>query len=131
MAAGPAWQVYDGVLYRVLKKRLGAPAGWPAGLDVLIVSARYGVIHPDRRIVAYDQILSDRDPPGRWARALRRAVAGRQYEFVHVNLGRAYLRAVGEVADLFPGAELTFATGGIGRRLAQTAAWVAARLSAG
>jgi hypothetical protein len=40
LAAGAAWEVYDGVVYRVLKKRLGPWNNWLAWLDVLIVSAK-------------------------------------------------------------------------------------------
>ena len=129
MAAGTAWEIYDGVVYRMLKKRLGPPDDWPAGLDVLIVSARYGVILPTRRIETYDQAMPPDGRPGRWMGRLRRLVAGRDYRFVHVNLGRAYQEAIGELAGLFPRAEVTTASGGIGRRAAHTAAWITARWS--
>jgi hypothetical protein len=90
MAAGTAWEIYDGVVYRMLKKRLGPQDHWPAGLDVLIVSAKYGVIRPSRRIETYDQAMPPDGQPGRWAGRLGRLVAARDYRFVHVNLGRAY-----------------------------------------
>lgn len=129
LAAGAAWDVYDGVVYRVLKKRLGPRNNWPVWLDLLIVSAKYGVIRPDRRIQSYDQTLPVRDRQGRWAGVLRRLVAGDDYRFIHVNLGRAYQAAIGDVAGLFPEAEVMAASGGIGQRAAQTAAWVTARLA--
>lgn len=127
MVTGTAWEIYDGVIYRILKKRLGPRGNWPAGLDVLIVSARYGIIRPTSRIETYDQAISPNDQPGRWAGRLRRLVAGRDYRFVHANLGRAYKAAIGDIAGLFPEVEVTMASGGIGRRAAQTLAWVAAR----
>jgi hypothetical protein len=130
--AGPkaraAWDVYDGVVYRMLKKRLGPRSQWPDGLDVLIVSARYGVIRPGRKIHTYDQTMP-MGQPGRWAGKLQRLVAGCNYGYIHVNLGRAYQTTIGDVAVQFPKAEVTFATGGIGQRVAQTAAWVAGRLN--
>jgi hypothetical protein len=129
LATGAAWDLYDGVVYRMLKKRLGARQFWPAELDVLIVSAKYGVIRPGRRICTYDQTMSAKDQPGRWAGRLRRLKAGGDYRFVHVNLGRAYQTALGDTLTLFPLAEVTFASGGIGKRTAQTAAWVDARLA--
>ena len=98
MATGAAWDVYDGVVYRVLKKRLGPRNDWPGWLDVLIVSAKYGVIRPGRRIHTYDQAMPANGQAGRWAGPLRRLVAGRDYRFVHVNLGRAYQTAIGDVA---------------------------------
>ena len=66
---------------------------------------------------------------GRWAGSLQRLVAGDDYRFVHVNLGQAYHAAIGDVARLFPKAEVTAAGGGIGQRAAQTAAWVTVRLA--
>jgi hypothetical protein len=95
---------------------------------VLIVSAKYGVIRPTRRIETYDQAMPANGRPGLWAGRLRRLVAGRDYCFVHVNLGRAYQAAIGDLARLFPEAEVTMASGGIGRRAAQTLAWVTARI---
>jgi hypothetical protein len=131
MAAGAAWDVYDGVVYRVLKKRLGTRDNWPAWFDVLIVSAKYGVIRPSRRIHTYDQTMPRNDRLGQWAGTLRDLVAGGDYRFVHINLGRAYQNAIGDMAGLFPNADVTNAAGGIGQRASQTAAWVTARLNTG
>jgi hypothetical protein len=128
MATGVAWDVYDGVVYRVLKKRLGPRTNWPAGFEVLIVSAKYGIIRPGRSIEAYEQIMPVDGRPGRWAGLLRRRVADRDYRFIHINLGKAYQSAIGDVAGLFPKAEVTFAAGGIGQRAAQTLAWIGARI---
>ena len=129
LAAGAAWDVYDGVVYRVLKKRLGPRNNWPAWFNLLIVSAKYGIIRPGRSIQPYDQTMPVGGRQGRWAGALRRLIAGGNYRFVHVNLGREYQRAFGSVAGLFPQAEVTAASGGIGQRAAQTAAWVTARFA--
>jgi hypothetical protein len=120
--------MYDGVMYRMLKKRLGPRDRWPASLDVLIVSAKYGVIRPGRRIRPYDQTMPAGGRPGRLTGALRRLVAGNDYRFIHVNLGWAYQTAIGDVAALFPKARITVAAGGIGQRAAKTGAWVKARL---
>ncbi|HEY7423868.1 MAG TPA: hypothetical protein VH682_06440 [Gemmataceae bacterium] len=129
LAAGAAWDVYDGVVYRVLKKRLGPRNNWPAWFDLLIVSAKYGVIRPGRRIQPYDQTMPVSGRQGRWAGALRRLVASYDYRFVHVNLGRAYQAAIGDIAALFPKAEVTAADGGIGQRAAQTTTWITTRLA--
>lgn len=129
LAAGAAWDVYDGVVYRMLKKRLGPRNTWPAWIDLLIVSAKYGIIRPDRRIQPYDQTMPTGGLQGRWAGTLRGLVGGNDYRFVHINLGRAYQATIGDVAGLFPKAEVTAASGGIGQRVAQTAAWVTARLA--
>ena len=128
MLSGPAWELYDGVINRVLKKRLDPGYHWATWLDILIVSAKYGVIRPQRRIKTYDQMLSGDERPGRWAGQLRRMISRRDYRFVHVNLGRAYQLAIGKVEQLFSGAIVTFAEGGIGQRSSQTARWIEWRL---
>jgi hypothetical protein len=128
---GAAWDVYDGVVYRVLKKRLGPKHNWSAWLDILIVSAKYGIIRPGRMIRTYDQAITTDSLAGRWAGSLRRLIRGRDYRFVHVNLGRTYQAAIGDVVGLFPRAEVAFSTGGIGERAAQTAAWIEARIASG
>ena len=55
---GRAWDVYDGPLFQVLKKALRERPGWEAAVAVLIVSARHGVIGPDRVIATYDERLT-------------------------------------------------------------------------
>lgn len=127
-AVAAAWDVYDGVIYRVLKKRLGPRNTWPGWLDVLIVSAKYGVIRPGRRIRPYDQRMPSGGRPGRLNGALQRLVSEHDYGFIHVNLGQPYQRAIGDVVALFPKARVTAAAGGIGQRVAQTCAWIKARL---
>lgn len=128
LPAAAAWDIYDGVIYRVLKKRLGPRNTWPDWLDVLIVSAKYGVIRPGRRIRPYDQTMPSGGRPGRLRGALQRLVAGQDYRFIHINLGRAYQSAIGDVAALFPEATVSTAAGGIGQRAAQAGAWITARL---
>lgn len=128
-APGPAWRVYDGPLYHVLRKRLGPRAHWPRGLDVLIVSARHGLIRADRKITPYDDALDGREPPGLWSGALRRHLVYRKYDYVHINLGHAYARTLGSLDGVFGRAEVTCGAGGIGCRAAQLVAWLSARIS--
>lgn len=49
-----AWDLYDGVIYRVLKKNLIDFTN----LDVLILSAKYGLIQPQEIITWYDQKMT-------------------------------------------------------------------------
>jgi hypothetical protein len=127
VSTGRAWDVYDGRLFQVLKKAFRV-AGRPPGLDILIVSAKFGVIGESRRIVAYDY-RRPATPNGviaAWTAQLRRLTQGRPYRHVHINLGAAYRAALPDLARSFGAAEVTFAEGGIGRRNAATRAWVLA-----
>src|SRR4051794_24689508 len=49
----PALERYDGVAYRVVK-RLQRLDQYPEDVDLLIVSAKYGIIPHDQPIPAYD-----------------------------------------------------------------------------
>jgi hypothetical protein len=128
---GRAWEVYDGQLFRVLKNLRRKHPWGDEELPILIVSARYGVVRPDRTIATYDERLTSMAASresNRWADQLKRAVSGARYRAVHVNLGRLYLAALPDLADMFPGTPIDYATGGIGVRNAQTRRWVLRQL---
>src|SRR5437588_679420 len=79
---GRAWDIYDGALYRVLKKLFREHPAAATSVDVLIVSAKYGVVRPDERITTYDLRLTPalaRRQGDFWANGLRRAAAGRRF----------------------------------------------------
>ena len=65
----PAWELYDGQLFRVCKLLL-RQGRWPTDVLVLILSAEHGLIPPGHPTMAYDRVMT----AGR-ARALRPAIA--------------------------------------------------------
>jgi hypothetical protein len=129
---GPAWDVYDGPLYQVLKKLLRGHPDWPSRLRILIVSARHGLLEPDQVIDTYDDRMTAARA-GRcgdeWGSRLRELVVGRRFRAVHVNLGQDYLRALPGLAALLAPTPIEWASGGIGVRNAQTKGWVARQLT--
>lgn len=130
---GRAWDLYDGRLFQVLKKALRDATWWQERVHVLIVSARQGVLRADAIIEPYDERLTPAVARQRgevWAADLRREVAGQSYRAIHVNLGRDYLQALPELAEVFPGVQIDWATGGIGARNAQTRRWVLRQIRA-
>jgi hypothetical protein len=65
----PAWELYDGQLFRVCKLLL-RQGRWPNDVLVLILSAEHGLIPPRHPTPAYDRVMTaDR------ARALEPAIA--------------------------------------------------------
>lgn len=124
---GRAWDVYDGRVYQVLKKALRPHAGWEAAIEVVIVSARYGVIAAGRTIATYDDRLTATEVPDlarRGGAQLRSLLAGRTFRAAHANLGRDYREVVPELAGLLAPTPIDWAKGGIGARNAQTRDWV-------
>jgi len=131
LARGRAWDIYDGQLFRVLKKLFRTHPNWQQHLHILIVSGRYGVLEPEQVIDTYEERLTRRasqEPGGSWADALRRAVAGQRFQAVHVNLGKDYLRVLPDLREVFADAALDWASGSIGVRNGQTRRWVSAHI---
>jgi hypothetical protein len=125
----PAIERYDGPLYRVLRKALRERCA-PEPLDILVVSARYGLLRASDPIEAYDQVMTKRlseSPLFREeiARHLAAALAGRAYCRAHISLGGLYLAALGGADLVTPLARhVSLASGGIGQRQAQLRSWL-------
>lgn len=120
----PAIQLYDGVNFRVLRAFLNR-YGWPPGLLVKILSAKYGVIDATTLIEPYDQRMTR-------ARAmeLRPAVTAELRALpapaqVFVNLGSEYRLALPDLKQLWPTARRQTAAGGIGRKMQAMKRWLA------
>jgi hypothetical protein len=122
-----ALERYDGVNYRVVRKARRENR-WPRGLDLLILSARYGLLGADAPIDDYDMAMT----PAR-ARELRADVVGQLagrvsaggYGEIFVNLGRSYLLALeGWERDLPEAIRVSYAMGGIGQRASQMLCWI-------
>lgn len=131
LSSGAAWDVYDGQLFRILKN-LQRSQPWQCDvLQILIVSARYGILKPDQEIAKYDERLVPSAVgmvTDQWGHELRRAVSGGFFNAVHVNLGKLYLAALPSLADEFPDTPIVYATGGIGMRNSLTRRWVMERV---
>ena len=117
---------YDGPTYRTLRKL--RDAGYmPQNLDILIISAKYGLLPCQQPADNYDQKMT----PER-ADALRPALQCKltsfidtkrgEYAQVFINLGKTYRRTLeGFHWGLLPTLE---ASGGIGLKTSQMKAWL-------
>lgn len=129
---GRAWDVYDGRLFQVLKKVFRAHPDAEGKFTILIISAKYGVIHAEQIIRCYDARITSSLIKNRkdfWTAALHAAVFGRSFTTVHVNLGRTYLQVLPNLTEWFAPLKISWATGGIGVRNAQTRRWVLEQIS--
>ena len=123
----PAWQLYDGVGFRVLKRALHMNR-WPADLDVVILSAKYGLIEPDTMIEPYNQLMTE-EHASRLQHSvherLHRLVSARGYQELLVFAGKAYLRALRLAPVWYPtGLAVQVAEGGIGEKLKRLREWL-------
>jgi|FaiFalDrversion2_1042247.scaffolds.fasta_scaffold00701_3 hypothetical protein len=124
-----AWELYDGIAFRVVK-RLQREGRFPNDVDILILSGRYGLIHPTRKIKFYEQRMTYEGAKRQAKRncaLLRRLFNNRGYSKVFVNVGKTYLAALQPVETWLPqGVALTIAEGGIGRKLKLMKQWLEA-----
>jgi cytoplasmic iron level regulating protein YaaA (DUF328/UPF0246 family) len=121
----PAVARYDGGSYRVLRKakRDGL---WPENLDVLILSAKYGLIEASTSIADYEQRMTQQR-----AKELKtqvtdvlRVYAQKNYDEVYVDVGQDYWPAIEELADVFGDFSVIYAQGRIGQRLGSLKNWI-------
>lgn len=115
----PAIERYDGPAFRTLRKAR-REGYWPAALDVLVLSAEFGLIEIETPIPWYERRMTP-------ARAVELQLAVTQIlgdrlpdcGQIFVNVGRAYWPAL----PALPPATI-YASGSIGRRSAQLKAWL-------
>ena len=122
----PAIERYDGVVFRVVK-RLMRLSQYPDDVDLLIVSAKYGLIKHDQRIQNYDLRMT---PELAMKQAeqnrvmLHEAVKLGRYSDVFVSAGKVYLLAV-EPFSAWQGATVvTVNRGKIGVQLRSLKQWL-------
>jgi hypothetical protein len=97
----PALDLYDGYFFRIINKALRADQFRP-GLDIIIISAKHGVVEPDEEIGYYDQRMDTeraKELNDEVVNTIASHVTEDGYEKVWINLGKDYLPAVDGVED--------------------------------
>lgn len=119
----PAIHLYDGVNYRVLRKIL-LERGWPANLQIKILSAKYGLIDATTLIEPYDLRLEKDVAHKINKQTLAKLGKISMPVSVFVNLGENYLPAVAGLEKIFPHSKITFAKGPIGMKMKTMKQWL-------
>jgi len=119
----PALDRYTGVMFMVFKKwKREQPRA--AGVNLLIVSAEFGLLRSDTHIPYYDRRMTSDQAASlaiRIQSSLKREIEGAKHTRSLVNLGRHYLRVLDGFREL-PEAE--WVTGPIGVRAQRLKAWL-------
>lgn len=92
----PAIDRYDGVAYRVVK-RLQCLGQYPEDVDLVIISAKYGVIPHDQPIPTYDLRMTPeraREQAAENRNILARLLENASYREVFISAGKNYLLAL-------------------------------------
>lgn len=98
----------------------------PKDLEILIVSARFGLIGLEEKIPYVDQIMTFEN-----AQKLRKGFLGklkakfdhRKYSEIFVNLGAVYAESI-KGFENFVDAKVTYASGTLGKRVKQMTQWI-------
>lgn len=123
-----AWDLYDGVAYRLMKKAQ-REGHFARDIDILILSAKHGLISPSRRIPWYDQQMdSDRSSElaSHVTNRLKKTLSATHYREVLLWVGKNYLGSLMPLnAWEQPGVVIHIAHGRIGERLQKLKEWIA------
>lgn len=121
LGSGPAVEVYDGPFYQILRK-------YPVNnLDVLIISAKYGLISSHDMISNYDLKMTKEIASrlaGPISEGLTEKIAANQYKEIFINLGQIYMLALGDIDQILKKNECLIASGQIGERMHQLKEWL-------
>ena len=123
----PALERYDGIFFRILRKAQ-REGYWPDNLDVLITSAKYGLLELNTAIETYDRrmtVAQAKQLKPVIAPLLTQRVTAHPYAEIFVNVSKVYLGAIeGWDMDLPCGTTVIYATGDIGQRARQMRYWL-------
>ncbi|MCX7593314.1 MAG: hypothetical protein N2235_06070 [Fischerella sp.] len=125
----PAIARYDGGHFRVLRKAQ-RDGYWSNHIDVLILSAKYGLIESCTPIANYEQRMNKKRACELKTQVTQTLQAYAQkgiYSEVYVDLGKDYQSAIEGLGELFKGSLVTHAQGSIGKRLQSLKDWLSAK----
>ena len=119
----PALEVYDGPNFQTLRKYL-RENGWPPGLMIKIISAKYKIIDATTIIEPYDERL-DKETAKKMRQRVRYHLKKIEYpESVFVNMGKDYLPAVSCIETLFDPDRIEYAKGGYVQKRQELKQWL-------
>lgn len=122
-----AWNLYDGVSFRVVKKAQREER-MPTDVDILILSAKHGLIHPTTKIAFYDQRITRNIAMQQAIKncaLLCRFLQSGRYVEVFANVGKTYLAALQPIEAWLPNrVKLIVPGGGIGQKMRQMKQWL-------
>lgn len=121
-----AIELYDGVIFRTIKKTI-SESQISELLDILIISAKYGLIKSTDKIRYYDETMNENK-----VKLLKPQVTKKiqktlknNYDEIFINLGKNYIPLVKGIEKFInSNSRIIYANGKIGKRLKQTKNWL-------
>lgn len=121
VAAARAINLYNGPFYQILRKYRSP------NIDVLTLSAKYGLIEVDEIISSYDQKMTEevaQELLESVRNKLEIIIAKNHYEEILVNLGVTYMAALRSSMGMLRRYNVSYASGKIGERNKQLKQWL-------
>lgn len=119
----PAVERYEGPFFNILRKSSVSDS-----VDVLILSAKYGLIDSKTKIECYDQLMNRKraqELRDACVSKLKKHLEAYRYDEIFVNLGEVYLQALDGLEGYIPETtKLMLAQGRIGQRSKQLRTWL-------
>jgi hypothetical protein len=119
----PALELYNGGMYEVLRKFVNEN-GWPPGLVIKIISAKYGLLDASDLIEVYDKRLDKASAAKMQPRVIAALKKLGRFKQVFVNLGKDYLPAIQGVEEVFGSQRVQYAKGAIGLKKKAMKEWL-------
>lgn len=91
-----AINLYDGYFFRIIKKAK-REGYFDSDIDILILSAKYGIIEADKKIEYYDQRMTENrafEIQDQVISDIANKVSKESYETIIINLGKDYRPAI-------------------------------------
>ena len=120
-----AVDLYTGPFYRVLRRRYDLQN---KDLDILILSAKYGLLESNEIVSYYDQMMNKKraaELQDQVYNKLKSYLADKSYEEIFINMGKIYELAINdESRELLNSFNTTWIKGEIGERCQQLKDWL-------
>lgn len=123
----PAFELYNGPIYKSIRK-IKREDNLPKNVDILIISAKYGVLGFYDLIEKYNQRMTKEraeELKSDVFNELKKHFKNKQYKEIFINLGKDYLSVLDGTENIIPrGTRIVYAEGRIGEKLKQTRDWL-------
>jgi hypothetical protein len=116
---------YEGVNFKVIKK-FNREKGRPDNVDIVIISARYGLITQDTYIEPYNMRMTRKRAETLRPDVmnnLKELISQKIYEEIFIVLGKDYLPAIEGIGFIAP-CPVSYAQGRIGEKMAALKKWL-------
>lgn len=116
-----ALHLYDGPAFHIVR------ASNPANTDIMILSAKYGLIFSDELISYYNRKMTSKrvkQLKQKNKATMERLLQDKEYKEIYVNLGKQYLESLPLSELNLNGANLVISKGMIGQRLHNLKTWL-------